>query len=182
MNELFAAFAAEIFRPIITLLIPGIWAITPGLITIFLRFHEAWQFVLAYRTPSALVFLTIATAVGMILENFSGELENFYFDKHGQKALDEWYQYLRLPRDPDLIAFSYISSYVLRMKFEGGMAAGSLFALIGTVLLPVPPFQKTLYVVLELALLIYLGHQVKQSTQELVNVRRRITQNSPQDS
>jgi hypothetical protein len=178
MKELFAAFAAEIFRPIITLLLPGIWAITPGLIAIFLKSHEVWQFVSVYRTPSALVFLTIATAMGMILENFGGELENFYFRKHGQKALDEWYQYLRLPRDPDLIAFSYIRSYVLRMKFEAGMAAASLFALIGTVLLPVPPFQKTMYVLIELGLLLYLGYQVKESTHELVSVRRCITQNS----
>ncbi len=178
MKELFAAFAAEIFRPIITLLVPGIWALTPGLVAIFLRVHDAWQFVLTYRTPSALVFLTAATAVGMILENFGGELENFFFDRHGADALDEWYRYLCLRTTPELIAFSYVNSYVLRVKFEGGMAAATVFAFFGTILLPISQSQKICYLIIEFVLFVYLVYQVRESTQELVNVRKYVIENS----
>jgi hypothetical protein len=174
LKEILAAFAAEIFRPVVTLLIPGFWSLVPWLVMMFLRDHIVWQFVLDHRTPSALVFLAAATAVGMILENLGGELENFFFYKHGNNASENWYDYLALALEPQPIAFSYIRSYVLRMKFEGGMCAGGVSAIIGIAFLPIDCCLKVCFLAIAILLTIYLVFQVKSSVKELVNVRQEL--------
>lgn len=174
MKEILAAFAAEIFRPVITLLIPGFWSLTPGLIAIFLRCPVAWQFVLNHRVASSLVFLVASTTAGMILENLGGELENKFFRKHGDNALENWYAYLALALEPKPIALSYIRSYVLRMKFEGGMCAGGVSAIIGIAFLSIDCCLKITLLVMAFSMTVYLFFQVKSSVRELVDVRREL--------
>lgn len=174
MKEILAAFAAEIFRPVVTLLIPGFWSLAPWLVTIFLRHHVVWQFVLDYRIPSSLVFLVAATAVGMILENLGGELENIFFRKHGKRAHENWHNYLALALEPQPIAFSYIRSYVLRMKFEGGMCAGGVSAVVGIATLRIDCGLKISFLAMALLLTVYLWFQVRSSVSELVDVRQEL--------
>ena len=58
------------------------------------------------------------------------------------------------------------------------MAAASVFAFFGTILLPIPQSQKVCYLIIEFVLFVYLVYQVRESTQELVNVRKYVIENS----
>lgn len=136
MKELLAGFTTELFRPIVTLVLPGFWALTPFVIAVFLRYPISWVFALSHSTACSIVFLVVGTAVGMVLENLGGEVENYFFRAHGPEASEEWYEYLSLAAECRPVGFGYIRTYVLRMKFEAGMFAAGCIVAVGVLYLP----------------------------------------------
>jgi hypothetical protein len=96
MKELLAGFAVEIFRPVVTLLIPGFWALTPWTISMFLNYPISWTFASNHREGSGLVFVAVATAVGIILENLRVRLEVCLFKSHAKDNHTNLYDYLAL--------------------------------------------------------------------------------------
>src|ERR1700733_3079557 len=103
MKEILAAFATEIFRPIVTLLIPGFWATSLFLVALFMRHPVSWRFANEHKNGSSLVYLVIATAAGLILENIGGRFENHFFRKLSDQDKKNWYRYLRLAPETEPI-------------------------------------------------------------------------------
>jgi hypothetical protein len=173
MKELLAAFAAEVFRPVVTLLIPGFWAMAPWTIAMFLHYPATWSFACSHRDGSGLVFVVIATALGMILEDLGARLEKFFFDRH-TNDYSTWFSYLALALDREPIGLRYIRTVVLRMKFELGMGLASVIALIGAVCTPVSIVMKSVVVFLALLLFIYFIHEGSCSVVLLEKTRAEI--------
>src|ERR1700723_1510607 len=127
MKELLAGFAAEIFRPVVTLLIPGFWAMTPWTISMFLHYPTTWTFACAHREGCGLVYVVVATAFGMIFEDLGARLEKFFFERR-TKDYSNWFAYLALAPEREPIGLRYIRAVVLRMKFELGMGLAGFIA------------------------------------------------------
>src|SRR5438067_1572603 len=130
MKELLAGFAVEIFRPVVTLLIPGFWVLAPWTIAIFLHYPTDWSFACDHRDGSGLVFVVIATALGMVLENLGAQLEECFFKRLTKNDYSNWYAYLALAPEREPIGLRYIRTVVLRMKFELGMGVAGPMVLV----------------------------------------------------
>jgi hypothetical protein len=170
MKELLAGFAAEIFRPVITLLIPGFWALSPWLTALLLHYSASWNFVCIHRDGSGLVFVVAATAAGLILENLSARLEKHFFERH-TKDYSNWFAYLALALETEPIGLRYIRTVVLRMKFEFGMGIAGFFALCGAICTPVSITIKVIFISAVLALSFYFVYEGKESVVLLENTR-----------
>jgi hypothetical protein len=60
MNELLTGFASEIFRPIITLLLPVFWGTIFIVVCLFLKYPDVWKFANDHKDGFALVRLSTA--------------------------------------------------------------------------------------------------------------------------
>jgi hypothetical protein len=159
MKELFAGFATDVFRPVVTLLIPGFWALTPWIIGLFLHYQIDWKFACDHREASGLVFVVAATAVGMVLENLGARLEECFYNRQKNDRCN-WYAYLTLAPEREPIGLRYIRTLVLRMKFELSMGIAGLIVLLGIVFyIPISWHLKLLFSVITLALTIYLLYE-----------------------
>jgi hypothetical protein len=171
LKELLAAFAAEIFRPVVTLLIPGFWALTPWTISMFLHYPMTWDFVSRHHEGGGLVFVVFATAVGMILENLGSRLEICYDRRCAKGSSENWYAYLALAVDPEPIGLRYIRTIVLRMKFELAMCSAGPIALIGIVCIPVNVRFKIAAFCIALVLTLYFQFESSESVRQLEKTR-----------
>jgi hypothetical protein len=170
MKELLAGFAAEVFRPVVTLLIPGFWALSPWTIALFLHYSVTWSFVCVHRDGSGLVFVVAATAVGLVLENLSARLERCFFDRYTEDY-SNWFDYLALALETEPIGVRYIRAIVLRMKFEFGMGLAGILALGGAICTPVSVVIKIIFVSIVLILSLYFVCEGKESVELLEKTR-----------
>ena len=173
MKELFAGFATDVFRPVVTLLIPGFWALTPWIIGLFLRYQIDWKFACDHREASGLVFVVAATALGIVLENLGARLEECYYNRQ-KNDRSSWYAYLTLAFEREPIGLRYIRTLVLRMKFELSMAIAGLIVLPGIIYIPVSCHLKLVSGVLTLALTLYFFWESWSSVSLLEKTRVEI--------
>src|SRR6185503_16567252 len=75
----FAAFQSEVFRPLVTLLIPGALAISSWLVALCLRFPSLKAAIAAHSAESYVILFLVVTAVGIIIEDFGAKIE-IHFD------------------------------------------------------------------------------------------------------
>src|SRR5450631_1018499 len=169
MKELISAFSLEIFRPIVTLLIPGFWAMLPGMVAVLLRCPKAWSFTVDFHNGCAIALLVAATAIGLILEDIGSRIEYALWRKLTGGSKDNWHDYLRLAPEREPVGFGYLRSYVLRMKFETDMAAAGFPAALGVLFLPVSCWIRVLAAVSVLLLNAYLIYEAHDSVLELEN-------------
>jgi hypothetical protein len=173
MKELLAGFATEIFRPVVTLLIPGFWALTPWTIGIFLRYQVDWKFACDHRDGSGLVFVVAATALGMVFENLGARLEELFF-KLQKNDHSNWYAYLTLAPEREPIGLRYIRTLVLRMKFELSMGLAGIVVLLGIVYIPISCHLKSVFGGISLALTLYFLFESWSSVSLLEKTRVEI--------
>jgi hypothetical protein len=172
MKELLAGFAVEIFRPVVTLLIPGFWVLTPWTIAIFFHYPIDWRFACDHRDGSGLVFVVIATALGMVLENMGAMLEKRFFEHHTKKDYSNWYAYLALAPEREPIGLRYIRTVVLRMKFELGMGVAGPFVLTGIFCIPIISWHFKLFFLSGVLLLtLYFLYESRSSVVVLEETR-----------
>jgi hypothetical protein len=171
MKELLAGFAAEIFRPVVTLLIPGFWMLAPWTIALFFHHPIGWIFAAKHREGSGLVFVVIATALGMILEDLGVRLEQFFFERHTKKDYTNWYAYLALAPEREPIGLRYIRTVVLRMKFELGMGLAGPAVIAGIVCNPISLHLKSALIFLVFLLTIYFLYESSCSVVVLEKTR-----------
>jgi hypothetical protein len=173
MKELLAGFAAEVFRPVVTLLIPGFWALTPWTIGLFLHYQIDWKFACDHRDASGLVFVVAATAIGMVLENLGARLE-VLFSTCQKNDRSNWYAYLMLAPEREPIGLRYIRTLVLRMKFELSMGISGLIVLFGIIYIPISCHLKLVFGGVTLALITYFLFESWSSVSLLEETRVEI--------
>lgn len=128
----FAALQSEVFRPLVTLLIPGALAVSSWLVGLCWKFPNFQNTLEVHTTESYIVMFFVTTAIGIIIEDFGAKIE-IRFDEAANKRTDgrfyqEWYAYLRTAFVCDPIGRGYARSLVLRMKFQLGILLGSSVA------------------------------------------------------
>jgi hypothetical protein len=131
----FAAFQSEVFRPLVTLLIPGALAISSWLVALCWRFPKLREAIAAHSTESYLTLFLVVTAVGIIIEDFGAKIE-ICFDTEANKKTDdkfdkEWFAYLATAFVADPIGRGYARTLVLRLKFQLGIMLASMVTGVG---------------------------------------------------
>lgn len=179
MKEFTAAFQSEVFRPIVSLVVPGFFATATMSIAAWQHFQTVPLLVDAHPgTAGVIMFLVILTA-GLILEDVGARLERWFdtrlcnVDGYG-RHLDEWYDYLRLALDKEPIGHRYLRSLVLRLKFELGMTFASASFALGGIAIKASWKWHIVLTCVPLMSLWYFWYEAKTSNQELSNVRREL--------
>jgi hypothetical protein len=141
VRDIFSAFGSEVFRPLVTVLVPGLIALSTFFWALLERCPTAQRLAETRRLESAVVLLLAALALGEILEDLGSHIESF-FDWLKQKKdpdfLVKWHDYLALSFRQDPIGRGYIKSLVLRLKFELGFSLGLLACGIGVFTTKIP--------------------------------------------
>jgi hypothetical protein len=132
----FSAFQSEVFRPLVTLLIPGALAISSWALALTWKYPALKELINKNHTETAWILVLIIIAVGIVIEDWGARVESA-FDSMAAKThpdhIDNWYGYLRTAFVADPIGRRYTRSLVLRLKFELGMLFGSLLAAGGVI-------------------------------------------------
>lgn len=134
MPNFFSAFTSEVFRPLVTLLIPGAIAISTWFAGLLWRFSDLRALVYGNHTETALTLFLAMTFAGLVLEDLGAHVEtefDWIRDGKDNKYIDDWYAYLRTAFKADPIGRRYVRTLVLRLKFELGVGFGMLSAAIG---------------------------------------------------
>jgi hypothetical protein len=127
---------SEIYRPVVTTLIPGFVAITPFFFLIIKSSSMLTKLMNDNIGLTTGVFILIAITVGLLLEDIGSEIEVRWDaciqkDDSSIKVNDDWYKYLRTTFDIEPIGQRYLRTMTMRMKFELAMVPALLFAIIG---------------------------------------------------
>ena len=179
MKELTATFQSEVFRPIVTLVIPGFYASATLSVASLQRFVKLRELIDSYPSASATVFLLGVITLGLILEEIGARIE-LYFDECLSKSpsferhFDEWYEYLRLAFVAEPVGHRYLRTLVLRLKFELGMTVATVPFAAGAMFLKAPWIWRIVICAGALLLGTYLCFEAKHSDKGLSEVRREL--------
>jgi hypothetical protein len=137
----FAAFQSEVFRPLVTLIIPGALGISSWLTALCWKYPKLGPLMVAQKAETYLVLFLAITAVGIIIEDCGAKIEIYWDtranDKTPKDKFDkDWYAYLRTAFVADPIGRGYVRTLVLRLKFQLGILLSSVLAICGVVWLP----------------------------------------------
>lgn len=126
---------SEIFRPLVTLVIPGAVSIAPYILVTIAKIPASRVFWHHHPTATAAVVLSAITAAGLALEDLGARIEESGWDvilrKENEHFDIEWRRYLRLRTNDEIIAQRYVRSLITRMKFELAMVPALVAHLIG---------------------------------------------------
>jgi hypothetical protein len=139
MPNFFSAFTTEVFRPIVTLLIPGAIGISTWLIALVWHFTALRRLVSDNHTESAFIILLAMIFGGLVFEDFGARWE-VWLDKRADLRSDglhsrQWFEYLRNAYRSEPIGRRYLRTLVLRLKFELGVAFAMASAGLGLICL-----------------------------------------------
>jgi hypothetical protein len=130
-----SAFKSEVFRPLVTLVIPGAIAKAPFILVAAYYFPQVIVF--WNEHPSAFVAIVVISvlAVGLVLENLGSFIEWNVFDELLDQRDPEhkanWERYLKLRLYDEIIGQRYLRQSLIRMKFELSMAPALFFFFCG---------------------------------------------------
>jgi hypothetical protein len=134
MPNFFSAFTTDVFRPIATILIPGAIAISTWFIGLVWHFG-AVRDLTSNHTETSLVLLLAMIFGGMVVEDvgstYEDQLDEIAKTTTDGKHQEEWNRYLRLAFKDSPVGRRYLSTLVLRLKFELGIAFSMLSASLG---------------------------------------------------
>lgn len=132
-----SVFKAEVFRPLVVLLIPGALAVFP----LVLLANGEFADVASFRIANPLIYyfglFCVAISTGMIIENLGSMIEVLGWDKR-LKRLDpknfdsDWDLYLQTKYEIEPVGQHYLRTILLRMKFVTHLAIAVLVAVIGS--------------------------------------------------
>jgi hypothetical protein len=137
MPNFFSAFTSEVFRPIVTLIIPGAIGISTWFIALLLDFPALKELVDRNHTETSFVLLLTIIFAGLVFEDAGARWEKFLDDKADEVTnkvhTSQWFEYLRTAYASEPVGRRYLRTLVLRLKFELGTAFAMLSAGLGLV-------------------------------------------------
>jgi hypothetical protein len=132
--DLLETFKSEVFRPVVTLVIPGAVAIGPYIIVTGFyipRVQVFWD-----DHPSAFVTIVaiVVIAAGLILEDLGIEIEVLWdrkISKTNSQHIATWKEYLELELKDEIVGERYVQNILTWMKFELAMFLALIFLWAG---------------------------------------------------
>jgi hypothetical protein len=179
MSELVSAFNSEVFRPVVSLVVPGFFALSTSCVALGQQFPDLLSRGEDHSGILTIVaFLTVLT-FGLTIEDIGAHLER-RFDRdlkktaNFEKHMDEWFSYLRLAFKIEPVGHRYLRTLVLRMKFELGMTVASVPFALGTLLLKTNcVWHVVMALIAALAAFFFYG-EAKCSHEALSKLRREM--------
>lgn len=181
--DLASAFKGEVFRPLVTLVIPGATALAPYVILARARHEQLRCFWNDHTTAAFLVIALAAIAVGRVLETIGARIESAWDDildaRSDGRHVAEWYRYLRLTFTVEPIGQRYLRTLTLALKFELAMVPALMVMHAGILWLEteVPLLSLPGVLVLGLALpllIVFLLFESWTSATRLERLRREL--------
>ena len=135
MKELFSAFGSAVFFPLVSLVLPGLAALTSWFI-LLMRSTGFQAIVKQNHTETAFVLMLAAIFVGTVIDDLGMRIESLWLDRQRDartKGLhfEEWWAYLRQPFEIEPSGRRHLRNLVARLKFELGVPVAFLLALPG---------------------------------------------------
>jgi hypothetical protein len=124
MKEFVSAFSSEVFRPLVTLIAPGAFALSTWSIGAFSKFEVLRHLAQQHRPEAVVLFVFACLLVGLLLEAVGSTVEGELFDKWivkkqgREKHMQEWYEYLRLAFRVEPVGHRYMRTLVLHLKWN----------------------------------------------------------------
>jgi hypothetical protein len=177
MKDFFGAFNSEFFKPLATLLLPGLMAFLPWAVVIC---KVSWIHGFAASNHAEVIgaLVLVCTFVGLVLEDIGSRLENCLYrrtckmEESGCFSLEkDWFPYLRVVYDKEPIGQRYLRTLVLRLKFELGCVSAIPFALLGLWWTPLTLCERLAWTFGLAALGAYMLLEASSSTRALARLR-----------
>ena len=130
MKELFSAFSAAVFYPLVSLVLPGLTA-SCGWFVYFLNFPTFRIAVSQNHTETAFILMLLSVFVGTVIDDLGTRLESALLDRWRNARTkgvhrEEWWAYLRKPFPTEPSGRRHLRKLVARLKFELGIPLGLL--------------------------------------------------------
>jgi len=135
MKELFSAFSSAVFFPLVSLVLPGLAAISSWYV-LMMRSVGLRELVQKNHSETAFVLMLLSIFVGTIIDDLGMRIESCWFDRQRDaktKGLHfaEWWAYLRKPFATEPSGRRHLRNLVARLKFELGVPVALVVALPG---------------------------------------------------
>lgn len=182
--DLSSAFKSEVFRPLVTLVVPGATASAPYVLLARAKHPAIGVFWNDHTTAALLIIAIAAIALGHILETLGSRIEARWdarLDKISGKHRGEWYRYLRLTLVAEPIGQRYLRTVTLALKFELAMIVALPVMYVGVLWLETEMDLWTTAGLVwlgigVLVLCLYLLYESFSSAQVLARVRRELVE------
>lgn len=128
MKELFSAFSAAVFYPLVALVLPGLTALS-GWYIYLTRQAPLRGMVTRNHSETAFVLMLLAVFTGTVIDDLGMRIESAWLDaKREQRTSgqhsEEWWGYLRKPFATEPSGRRHLRRLVARLKFELGVPLG----------------------------------------------------------
>jgi hypothetical protein len=132
MKELFSAFSSAVFFPLISLVLPGLTAISTWYVLI-MRSTSLRDLVRQNHSETAFVLMLLSIFVGTIIDDLGMRIESCWFDRQRDaktkgRHFAEWWAYLRKPFAIEPSGRRHLRNLVTRLKFELGVSVALVAA------------------------------------------------------
>ncbi len=128
MKDLFSAFGSAVFSPLVSLVLPGLAAISAWF---FALMASADFRLLASRnhTETAFILMLLSIFVGTIIDDLGMRIESLWLDRKRNARTaglhaEEWWRYLCKPFNVEPSGRRHLRRLVARLKFELGVPIG----------------------------------------------------------
>ncbi len=133
MKELFSAFSAAVFYPLVALVLPGLTAISTWFVYLAQR-APLRNLVIRNHTETAFVLMLLAIFVGTIIDDLGMRIETAWLDPKRERRTggghsQEWWAYLRKPFAVEPSGRRHLRRLVARLKFELGVPVGCVMTM-----------------------------------------------------
>jgi hypothetical protein len=161
MKDVFAAFGSEVFRPLITLLLPGLIALSSWSVALFQWYPPFWTIAAANHAETGILVALAALFVGLVIEDLATRIETTVFDgvrEHASrgKHFRNWFQYLRIAFKTEPAGRRHLRNVVMRLKFELGAAIALFSCFLGLQRVAMPADLRWWLCKISIALSFYL--------------------------
>ncbi|MDZ7618850.1 MAG: hypothetical protein U1E05_17740 [Patescibacteria group bacterium] len=123
----------ELFRPLATVMVPGVVAAAPFVAIACERFPSLKHLLDSPVAVSAIVLFGGITA-GMLIEDFGSTLEVWLWKlfSRSKEHDEDWKRYLQLKTKDEIVGQRYLRTINLRLKFELAMVPSLICLTIGS--------------------------------------------------
>lgn len=128
MKELFSAFSAAVFYPLVSLALPGLTGMSAWFL--YLMAYPGFRALVGRNhTETAFLLMLLSIFVGTVIDDLGTRLESAWLDRARNIRTsgvhrEEWWAYLRKPFDVEPSGRRHLRKLVARLKFELGVAIG----------------------------------------------------------
>lgn len=129
MKELFSSLSATVFYPLVSLVLPGLTAISAWFV-LFAQRPSLNTLITRNHTETAFVLMLLAIFVGTVVDDLGMRLESWWLDTGRERRTQgchsqEWWAYLRKPFSNEPSGRRHLRRLVARLKFELGVPIGA---------------------------------------------------------